>query len=57
MDLVGPGGILSGLTKTALETALEEEISGHLGYDKHDPGGATVRTRATAPAPRPNRTG
>ena len=25
VDLVGPGGLLTGLTKTVLETALEEE--------------------------------
>jgi len=31
VDLIGPGGLLTGLTKTVLETALEEEISGHLG--------------------------
>jgi transposase-like protein len=39
VDLVGPGGLLAGLTKQVLETALEEELSDHLGYDKHDPGG------------------
>lgn len=37
VDLIGPGGLLSGLTKTVLETALEEEMAEHLGYDKHDP--------------------
>jgi putative transposase len=39
LDLVGPGGLLTGLTKTVLETALETELSEHLGYDKHDPAG------------------
>ncbi|MDT0354087.1 IS256 family transposase [Pseudonocardia charpentierae] len=39
VDLVGPEGLLTGLTKTVLETALEEELSGHLGYGKHDPAG------------------
>src|SRR6266536_3865175 len=39
VDLVGPGGLLNGLTKTVLETALEAEMSEHLGYDKHDPAG------------------
>ncbi|MGL5857282.1 MAG: IS256 family transposase [Angustibacter sp.] len=39
VDLVGPGGLLTGLTKTVLETALDEEIAEHLGYDKHDPVG------------------
>lgn len=37
VNLVGPGGLLSGLTKTVFETALEVEMSEHLGYDKHDP--------------------
>jgi len=39
VELVGPGGLLTGLTKTVLETALEAEMSEHLGYDKHDPTG------------------
>ena len=39
VQLVGEGGLLTGLTKSVLETALEEEISDHLGYDKHDPAG------------------
>jgi putative transposase len=39
VELVGPGGLLSGLTKSVLETALEAELSEHLGYDKHDPAG------------------
>jgi transposase-like protein len=38
-ELVGPGGLLTGLTKSVLETALGEEMSAHLGYDKHDPVG------------------
>ena len=39
VELVGPGGLLSGLTKAVLETALEAEMSEHLGYDRHDPAG------------------
>jgi putative transposase len=39
LELVGPGGLLTGLTKRVLETALEAEMSEHLGYDKHDPAG------------------
>lgn len=34
-DLTGPGGLLKTLTKTVLETALDEEMTDHLGYDKH----------------------
>ncbi len=36
MNLVGPEGLLTGLTKTVLETALEAETDDHLGYDKRD---------------------
>jgi hypothetical protein len=39
IELVGPNGLLSQLTKRVLETALEAEMSDHLGYDKHDPVG------------------
>jgi transposase-like protein len=39
VELVGPNGLLGGLTKTVLETALEAEMGEHLGYDKHDPAG------------------
>jgi putative transposase len=39
IDLVGRDGLLSQLTKRVLETALEEEMAEHLGYDKHDPVG------------------
>jgi putative transposase len=38
-NLVGPDGMLAGLTKNVLETALEAEMSEHLGYDKHEPMG------------------
>src|SRR4051794_34768787 len=34
-DQTGPDGLLKLLTKTVLETALEEEMTEHLGYDKH----------------------
>jgi putative transposase len=33
--LTGPDGLLKALTKTVLEAALDEEMSEHLGYDKH----------------------
>ena len=32
VSLVGPGGLLSGVTKTVLETALDAELTEHLGY-------------------------
>ncbi|HET6919094.1 MAG TPA: transposase [Jiangellaceae bacterium] len=39
VSLVGPGGLLSGLTKTVLETALEAEMTEHVGYEPHDRAG------------------
>ena len=38
-ELLGPDGLLSQVTKAVLERALEEELTDHLGYDKHDPAG------------------
>lgn len=40
LSLTGPDGLLKQLTKTVLETALNEEMTEHLGYEKHDPAGA-----------------
>ena len=39
VDLVGPNGLLNQLTKNVLETALDAEMTEHLGYDRHDPAG------------------
>jgi putative transposase len=39
IELVGPGGLLNQLTGRVLETALEEEMTDHLGYDKHEVAG------------------
>ncbi|MGW0357765.1 IS256 family transposase [Nocardia nova] len=39
IDLVGPGGLLNQLTKTVLESALEAEMTEHVGYEKHDRAG------------------
>src|SRR5947207_9992511 len=35
VGLVGPGGLLAGLTKQVLEAGLEVEMDEHLGYAKH----------------------
>ncbi|MCX2967122.1 MULTISPECIES: IS256 family transposase [Gordonia] len=37
--LTGPDGLLKALTKSVLEAALDEELTEHLGYDKHDVAG------------------
>jgi putative transposase len=39
LSLTGPGGLLKQFTKAVLETALNEEMTEHLGYEKHDPAG------------------
>jgi putative transposase len=39
VSLVGPGGLLAGLTKTVLESALEAELTEHVGYGPYDPAG------------------
>jgi putative transposase len=39
LQLTGEGGLLSRLTKTVLEAALDGELDDHLGYAKHDPAG------------------
>lgn len=38
MQLTGESGLLQQLTKRVLESALEGEITDHLGYEKHDAG-------------------
>jgi hypothetical protein len=46
-------GCCKALTKRLLESALEGEITDHLGYDRHDPAGWDGVTRATGTERRP----
>ncbi|BBG03954.1 mutator family transposase [Pseudonocardia autotrophica] len=39
LELTGENGLLAQLTKRVLESALEGEITDHLGYESHDPAG------------------
>jgi len=39
LSLTGPDGLLKQLTKTVIETALDQELAGHLGHGKHAPAG------------------
>lgn len=39
VELTGADGLLTKLTRQVLQSALEAEMSAHLGYDKHDPMG------------------
>jgi hypothetical protein len=38
-DLIGENGLLKQLTKQLLERAMAAEMTEHVGYEKHDPGG------------------
>ena len=45
-EIVGPGGLMSQLTKRVVERALEVELTNHLGYEPHrEPPGGTGNTR------------
>ena len=53
LSLTGPDGLLKQFTKSVLETALNEEMTGHLGHEKNRaPGTVTRPTSATAPGSR-----
>src|SRR5690349_9679169 len=50
-EIVGPGGLLSRLTRRLVERALEVELTDHLGYEPHEepPGGVgNTRNGSTA---------
>lgn len=53
LQLTGQGGLLQQLTKRVLESALEGEITDHLGYERHDAVGRAAATPATGAGPRP----
>lgn len=40
IKLTGEGGLLQQLTKRILESALEGEITDHLGHEKHEKAGS-----------------
>ena len=51
VSLTGPDGLLKQLTKTVLETALNQELTEHLGHEKHgrpDPGSGNIRNGTRA---------
>jgi transposase-like protein len=44
LSLTGPDGLLKQLTKTVIETALDQELTEHLGHEKHgQPAAGNVR--------------
>jgi putative transposase len=50
-EIVGPGGLLSDLTRRLVERAMSAELSGHLGYEpgQAPPGGAGNARNGTTP--------
>jgi transposase-like protein len=50
-EIVGPGGLLSQLTKRFVERAMEVELTDHLGYEPHlePPGGAGNARNGSTP--------
>jgi putative transposase len=52
MSLTGPDGLLKQLTKAVLETALNEEMTEHPGYEKHGPAGRDSGNIRNGPGPR-----
>ena len=51
VELLGPDGLLSQVTKAVLERALGEGMTEHLGYEKHDPAGrGSGNSRRASPA-------
>ena len=53
LELSGPNGLLAALTKRVLESALEGDITDHLGYERHDPAGRGSGNSRNGPVPRP----
>jgi transposase-like protein len=49
LDLVGPQGLLAGVTKRVVESALDAELTDHLGYERHEriPNGQTNARNGT----------
>src|SRR5215475_10036597 len=49
LSLTGPDGLLKQLTKTVIETALNQEMTEHLGHEKHgQPAAGNVRNGTRA---------
>jgi hypothetical protein len=51
VELPGPDGLLSRVAKAVPERALAGEMTGHLGYEQHDPAGRGSGSSRTGTAP------
>jgi putative transposase len=56
VSLVGPDGLLAGVTRTVLQTALEAEMTEHLGYEKGDAAGKATGNHRNGSSPKTVRT-
>ena len=56
IEFTGADGLLTALTRQVLQSALEAEMSAHLGYDKHDPAGRMVENSRNGSTPKTVRT-
>ncbi|MFC8501896.1 transposase [Pedococcus sp. NPDC057267] len=54
--LTGTDGLLTALSRQLLQSALEAELSSHLGYDKHDPVGRNRGNSRNGSTPKTVRT-
>jgi len=55
LSLVGPGGVLTELTKRVPEAALEAELTEHVGYEPYDPAGHDSGNSRNPPQDGPHR--
>ena len=56
VSLVGPDGLLAGVTRTVLQAALDTEMTEHLGYEKGDRTGARPGNHRNGSSPKRVRT-
>jgi len=56
VELTGLDGFLTGLVQRVMQSALESEMTGHLGYERHDPAGKSAGNSRNGSYPRTART-
>ncbi len=52
VSLVGPDGLLAGVTRTVLQTALDAEMTEYLGYEKGNPAGRGAGNHRNGTSPK-----
>jgi len=56
IELTGPNGLLTGLTRQVLQSALEAELADHLGYDRYETAGRGSGNSRNGSSPKTVRT-